>query len=176
MNTLAQVNDSLRSCWGTIDQGVLIGVLVGAVLPLCFYLVLGLILRRRRRCRGVRIPGEGGVLFVSVAAVREFVRRLVHEFDDAAFHALELERRGPGYVFNVSIDVAPAADMVALRTQINEHLREEAARRMGLVGTVLEVNVVIHRLLANERKWRRQRGEPAAAPEGDEASQSVEGR
>ena len=157
MDSLGQLTDRLRGGWESIDQGLLVGILLGAALPLLLYLLLGLLLRRR--CRGVRIDGEGGVLFVSVTAVRELVRQLIDEFSDASFHALELDRRRTGYVFNVSVDVAPAAEMIALRGQINERLRAAAARRLGLDGQVLEVNVIVHRLLINERKWRRQKGD-----------------
>lgn len=171
MDSLGQLGDRLRGGWESIHQGVLIGVLLGAVLPLLLYLLLGLMLRRRR-CRGVRIDGDGGVLFVSVTAVRELVRQLVDECSDASFHALGLDRRRTGYVFDVSVDVAPGAEMVALREQINEKLRAAAARRLGLNGQVLEVNVIIHRLLTNERKWRRQKGdaidsEPTPTTRGD---------
>ena len=111
------------------------------------------------------------MLFVSAAAVREFVRRLVQECDNASFQALELDRRGDGYVFNVSVDVAPTADMVELQKQLSEQLREEAGRRMGLVGKVLEVNVVVHRILANERKWRRQKPQPEPPEDDSEAGE-----
>ncbi len=157
MGSLGQLGERLRNGWEAIDQGFLVGVLIGAALPLLLYLLLGLLLHRRR-CRGVRIAGEGGVLFVSVTAVREFVRGVVHEFAEASFHALELDWRRTGYIFNVSVDVAPGAELVALREQINGRLRAEAARRLGLDGQVLEVNVVVHRLLANDRKWRRRKG------------------
>jgi hypothetical protein len=160
MDSLARLSERLRGGLAAIDQGFLVGVAIGLALPLVFYVLLG-ILRHGRRCRGVRIVGAGGVLFVSVAAVREFVRRLVDELADASFHLLELERRGTGYVFNISVDVAPEADMIALREELNVRLRAEADRRLGLEGQVLEVNVVIHRLLASERKWQRRKGDVA---------------
>jgi hypothetical protein len=158
MGSLAQLNDRLAGYWGAIDQGFLVGILLGAALPLLLYLVLGLLLRRRR-CRGLRIAGDGGTLFVSIAAVREFVRQLVHECPDASFHALELVQRGDSYRFDVAVDVSPTADMVALRRDIGERLRREVGTRLGLAERVPEVNLVIHRLLANERRWRRQKGD-----------------
>jgi hypothetical protein len=158
MGSLAHLNERLAGYWESIDQGFLVGVLLGAALPLLLYLVLGLLLRRRR-CRGLRIAGEGGTLFVSIAAVREFVRRLVHEFPDASFHALELTQRGDGYRFDVAIDVPPTADMMALRHDIGDRLRREAGARLGLADKIPEVNVVIHRILANEQKWHRQKGD-----------------
>jgi hypothetical protein len=166
MDNLAQWNTRLSAYWERIDQGVLVGVLLGAALPLLFYLVLGLFLHRRR-CRGLKVVGDGGVLFVSLPAVKEFVRRVVHEFPDSSFHSLELDHCNGGYQFNVSVDVLPTADMVGLRQEIGARLREEARARLGLADRVVEVNLVIHRLLANEKKWRRQKGDAMVGQESD---------
>jgi hypothetical protein len=174
MDSLAQFNERLAGCWESIDQGFLIGILLGAALPLLFYLILGMFFRRRR-CRGLRVAGDGGMLFVNMAAVREFVRRLVHEYPDASFHALEVVQKGDGYRFDIAVDVSPAADMTALRREIGEQLRKEATERLGLADRVQEVNLIIHRILANERKWRRQKGdtpsETTVAPEEEQGSE-----
>lgn len=147
--------ESIGDYWATgIDRGFLSGFSVGVLLLLLIHLLV-ILRRNRNRCRGVRIDGEGGTLFVSVVAVREFVRRLVQEFPGVSFHSLVLDRRKQGYGFEVSLDVAPDTDMLALQGRLNERLRSETGRRLGLEGRVAVVNVTIHRLLSDGKKWRR---------------------
>lgn len=143
------------------------GFAAGATLV--FLLVLLVLVRRQRRrcrCRGVRIEGEGGELFVSLTAVREFVRRLVQDIDGASFHSLDLRRRQTGYVFDVSLDVVPESDLPALQERLNESLRSAAGRKLGIEGRVAAVNVAIHRLAPGGGK-RRSRKETAPDREDD---------
>ena len=103
--------ESIGDHWATgIDEGFLSGFSVGALLVLLICLLV-ILRRHRNRCRGVRIDGEGGTLFISVVAVREFVRRLVQEFPGVSFHSLVLDRRKQGYGFEVSLNVAPDTDI-----------------------------------------------------------------
>ena len=162
MAILDRLNDQWRGCWESIgdywatgiDRGFLSGFSAGVLLLLLVCLLV-ILHRRRNRCRGVRIEGEGGTLFVSVVAVREFVRRLVQEFPGVSFHSLVLARRKQGYGFEVSLDVAPDTDMLALQGRLSERLRSETGRRLGLEGRVAVVDVTIHRLLPDGKKWRR---------------------
>lgn len=176
MGSLDRLKDQLRGYWESIgdywatgiDDGFLSGFSVGALLLLLIYLLV-ILRRQRNRCRGVRIDGEGGTLFISVVAVREFVRRLVQEFPGVSFHSLELNRRKQGYGFEVSLDVAPDTDMPALQGLLNQRLRSETGRRLGLEGQVAVVDVTIHRLLADGKKWRRRQEAAVGKDDSPEA-------
>jgi hypothetical protein len=164
--------EGIGGYWATMpDRGFLSGFLAGIALVLLVLLLL-VLRRRRNRCRGVRIAGEGGTLFVSVVAVREFVRRLVPDFPGTSFHSLDLDRSKQGYVFDVVLDVAADTDMPALQAKFSERLRSETGRRLGLEGRVAVVNVTIHRLLPDGKRGRRH--PDAAGSERDGSAEALD--
>lgn len=138
--------DRWCSAWmeaGTAESAefFLRGVAVGIAAMLLVVLVV-LMLGRHRRARGISISGETGGLYVTQAAVREFVGAVMDEFSEAALHGMSLRRQGGGYAMRLALHVAPGAEVVQLVEDIRRRIIRQVTERMGL-DAPLKVNVTV---------------------------------
>jgi len=146
----------------TVRNGFIVGLAVGVVLPLGIRLLIWLIARRRSRSAGITIHGEHGDLHVSVAAVREFVIRIVSEFREASLRSVHMRRLGSVEIIDIGVNAVPGTDLVLLHTSISQRVREEAAKKLGLDESHGRVNVVVDHYSADEaRIAKRVRRVPA---------------
>jgi hypothetical protein len=143
MNSLAS---TWCVAWDEIGRGdgteyLLSGMGIGVVAVLIIVLLL-IMLRRQRKSGGIAIGGENGSLYVTQAAVREFVGVVMQDFSEAALHGMSLRRGGGGYTMRISIHVAPGAEVMSLVEDIRRRIIRQVVERMG-VDAPLKVNVTV---------------------------------
>jgi len=133
------------------------GVIAGAGLCLALSIVLYiayLVVFRRKRCRGITMSSDAGDLVITIVAVREFVRSILHEFSEASMHGISLQERRGGLDLTIDLDVLPDVPVVPLVTRLREEVTKRAADQLG-IDLPIRVHVAIRSLAANERKIAR---------------------
>lgn len=140
----------------SVRDGFLVGLTIGLILPLGLRLLFWLVCRRRRKSTGIVIHGEHGDLRVSVAAVREFVMRIVSEFHEAALRSVCMKRHGAVEIIEIAVDAVPGTDLVSLQTSLSQRVKEEAARKLGLNVSRGRVNVNVDHYSADESRIARR--------------------
>lgn len=152
------------------QEGFVTGLAAGLLLVLLVCLVLAIV-RGRRRCRGVTIPGDDGSLFVTVNAVREFVARVLCDFSETALHGVELQRHGTDLTLILDLEVLPDTAVLPLAERLRAQLIEEAGTKIG-IRTGLRIDLVVRSLTARQDKIAKQtrRAVSAKLPPLPEAS------
>ncbi len=133
------------------------GILLGAAL-IILLLILIRLLRRvffgKRKLKGVTVPGSAGNLFVTMHAIRQFIQRILYEFDEVSLSSVTVTQRRGEILFAIDLEVTPDVELVPLRDQIQQRVIEDAERRLGL-GLPVKVNLDIRSIQANSRKLSR---------------------
>ena len=159
---MATLNDFYDTLTGWIDLPQRFGVgaefedgfLAGIALALVAAALLWLAarpLRRRRACREVTVKGDKGDLIITATAIREFITRIILEFENAALRSVRLRQSRGGIVMWVEIAAVPDADLVPLRDMLQERIIQDAAAKLGL-GMPLRVNVQVKSMEADQQK------------------------
>lgn len=175
MPTVAGLMD-WASSFGTIfetlavREGFVSGFAVGFILPVGILFAWWLVMRRRRRCKAVRIPGEGGDLVIAAVAVREFIQRIVAEFHELELLGVRLQRRKRATDIRIRVNAVPGANIKLLKEALKDMVRGEAAEKMGLDDTLGNVHVDVQKYSANKRAIEKKarktaRREPGGSPE-----------
>lgn len=151
-----------------VREGFLCGLGIGLVITLGVVLVILLCSARRRHCRMIVIPGDGGDLIVSAQAVREFLQRIVAEFRDLELLGVQLYRRRQATDITVRLDAVPGANVRELRDALKDTIRAETAAKLGFGDVLGSIHIEVLRYSANERRIARKAGKAlgtaAAAP------------
>jgi len=155
------------------NDGVVVGISVGVVV-LLFYWLLRRLLRRRTMCEGITITGEHGDVFITVNAVYEFVRRILYEFAEASLQSVNLTQKKSGLSMQVGIAVVPNTDLVPLRDRLQGRIIADAEQRMGIT-LPLRVHLSIRSLEADEGKIARRsrKGNPDAPNDSQSAGSAA---
>lgn len=127
-----------------------LGLCTGMLLVLLIVLLV-LCIRRRRRSRGIAVSGANGDLYVTSGAVREFVARVLDEFNEAGLCAVALRKRRDGYLMRIALQVSPDTEVIRLVEDIRRRIIRQAADKMGL-DKPLKVNVVVRSFSQPDKK------------------------
>lgn len=127
--------------FGVFLNDFLSGFGTGMLLMALVWLLI-ILIRRRRRARGIMIRGESGFMYVTPTAVREFVARVLDEFNEAALCAVSLRQNREHSVMTIAIQVSPDAEVVTLVEDIRRRIIQQAVAKLGMQKT-LRVNVNI---------------------------------
>jgi len=118
--------------------------------------VVLLVLYRRRRCRGIRVAGEGGDLIISAVAMREFMQRLVAEFNELELLGVKLRRHHGLNDIAVRVNAVPGSNLKAVKDALKERIRAEASEKLGLDDLLGDIHIDVQRLSADERAIARK--------------------
>ena len=143
---LEWVNGELLGMPGSFFLGGIVGMLIVLLLVL-----LALLIRRRRRSRGIWIRGDNGSLYVTPNAIREFVARVMQEFNEVALHAVWLRQRRDRYTMHIAIQVSPDTEVMTLVEDIRRRIIQQANHKIGLEKT-LQVNVTVRSFATPEKR------------------------
>jgi hypothetical protein len=124
---------------------------IGGMLVVLLVVLFILLVRRRRRSRGIWIRGDNGSLYVTPNAIREFVARVMQEFNEAALHAVWLRQGRDRYTMHIAIQVSPDTEVIALVEDIRRRIIQQASRKIGL-EKALRVNVTVRSFSPPEKK------------------------
>ncbi len=144
--------------WLGVSSGFQDGFVAGVALSLvAALLLLALVhrIRHRTACKSVTVKGEQGDLVVTLNAVREFVKRILHDFGDTSLQALRLRHARSGLVMTVEVAVVPDTELVPLRDMLQERIIKDAAAQLGL-SMPLRVNIQVRSLEADQAKIARK--------------------
>ncbi|OGV71718.1 MAG: hypothetical protein A3K19_12330 [Lentisphaerae bacterium RIFOXYB12_FULL_65_16] len=160
MDYVDRFAEFLRAIWREeqfefIKEGFVAGLALGLVLIFLVLLML-LFLRSRRRCAGVTIQSEYGELHVTVNAMREFVTRILCEFQEASMRSIYLRRSGGNLILTIVLDAVPDTDLVSLQDRVSRRVIAEAAEKIGTQGLLQRVNVTVRSYTAEQSKIVRQ--------------------
>ncbi len=133
--------EALRDTFGVFMNDFLTGFAVGTAVLLLIFL-LALLIRRRRRSRGIMLHSGNGFLFVTPVAVREFVARVLDEFNEASLGAVTLRQFKDQCDMTIGLQISPDADVIALVEDIRRRIIHQAVAKLGMQKT-LKVNVNI---------------------------------
>lgn len=134
-----------------VREGFITGLAIGFVLPVGILLIWWIVARRRRRCKAVRIPGEGGDLIISSVAVREFIQRIVADFHELELLGVRLRQRKRATDIEIRVNAVPGANIKLLKEALKDEVRAEAAEKMGLDQDLGSVHVDVQKYSADER-------------------------
>ncbi|MDT8389348.1 MAG: hypothetical protein RRC34_02450 [Lentisphaeria bacterium] len=121
--------------WLGVGEDFQDGFFAGIALFLVLFLLLVLIKRvalRKRGTVGIAVGGGMGELFITTSAVREFVARLLGEFDAVHLRAFKLVTRGKKVTLTLEISVAARTGLPPLRDAIQERVITEMEEKLGL--------------------------------------------
>lgn len=167
MNALNNFYESLTewlnlNVWLGVDKSFQLGFVAGVACILVLVLIWACIrlrLARRERCKGITITGERGDMFITLNAIREFVKRILSEFGETSLEGIKLRQRGNTLVLVVEVVVRPDVELVPLRDTMQNRIVEEAEKRLG-IDRPFQVNVTVKSVEATEKqvgnKHRRQ--------------------
>lgn len=150
-------------------EGFICGLAVGFILPVGILFVWWIVMHRRRRCRAVTIPGDGGDLVISSVAVREFIQRIVADFHELELLGVRLQRRKRATDIRIRVNAVPGANIKLLKEALKDQVRSEAEEKMGLDESLGNVHVDVQKYSASERAIEKKarktaRREPASTP------------
>lgn len=121
--------------WLNVGEDFQDGFFAGLAFLLVLFLLLLLIQRmacRSRNAGGIRIGGQQGDLFITTNAVREFVARILKDFDGLKLRSLKLRTRGRHVRLTLEVGVLSDSGLPALRDAVQARVISEAENRLGL--------------------------------------------
>jgi hypothetical protein len=103
--------------------------------------VLGWLLSSRK-CQGIMLPGEHGNLFVTTAAIEDFIIRTLADVDDMLIDRVRLKKKGSRYAVVVTLRVSSESNVSELRPQIEQRILNNTKAKIG-VDSITEVNILL---------------------------------
>ncbi len=162
-------------------QGFVVAAALGALCVLTAVLVWALCRSGQRRGRVTiqTVDSELGSLYITVNAIREFVTRILCEFQEASLRNVSLRPGARGFwarffslltfrkpdsrwVLTIEADALPTTDLVALQAKVSQRVLEEAGTKMGT--NFGRVDIVIHSYSAKQAKIDKQTRRAGAQP------------
>ena len=147
---VAQVLNKYLGVESAFGYGVVAGVAGIVVLLLLVWLIRKLA-GVSNKCKGITVEGDHGDLFVTVGAVREFVKRTLAEYDDASLHNIRLREIRNTLIMEVELDVHPDTDLVPLRDSIQNTILRDVSEKIGAKQSV-RINLHVRSLESGGRK------------------------
>ncbi|MBN2451197.1 MAG: hypothetical protein JXR77_12455 [Lentisphaeria bacterium] len=175
VSRLGEWFQSLREIFAVqaVGEGFLCGLAVGLILPIGAFLVVWLLLKRRKRCRFICVPSEGGNLTLSAVAMREFLQRIVAEFRELELLGVALYQCKRQTDIHVRVNVTPEASIRVVKDALKERVRTETSDKMGLDELLGDVHVDVLRYSASERRIARKADRALGHARSREASEAA---
>ncbi len=139
--------------WSEYCQGFVLGMIF-VLLLLILIRIIGRMIFGRRKLKGVTVAGSAGNLHVSIHAIRQFIHRILNEFDEVSLSSVEVRQKRGEILFTIDLEVVPNVELVPLRDRIQQRVVEDAERRLGL-GLPVKVDLEIRSIQANAKKSSR---------------------
>ncbi len=139
--------------WSDYCQGFFFGMILVLVVSLLVRLLWPLV-TGRRKFKGVVVAGSAGNLYITINAIRQFIHRILTEFEEVSLSSVTVRETRGQIVFSIDLEVVPDVDLVPLRDQIQGRVMEDAEKRLGL-GLPIKVNLDIRSIQANARRLSR---------------------
>ncbi|MFW5893524.1 MAG: hypothetical protein ACOCUY_00115 [Verrucomicrobiota bacterium] len=149
--------------------GFTLGFFVGAICILL--LVILLVLHRHNKIRrdSVTVNSENGTLFITSNAVREFVGRILGQYEAASLHGIALRQRSDSLNLRIDMDVLPDTQVVPMVDDIRAAIIGQAAEKLGITMPI-RVDVSLRSLSAKEGKIDRQHRRSGVSVKGSKPS------
>lgn len=139
--------------WEDYGQGFFFGFAVLLLLLVLIWLFKPLF-SRKRKFKGVMVAGSVGNLYITINAIRQFIHRILTEFEEAALSSVSVREIRGQIVFSVELEVVPDVDLVPLRDRIQQRIVDDAENRLG-IGMPIKVNLDIRSIEANAKRPSR---------------------
>lgn len=135
--------------------GFTCGFAVGGILLCLVVLLIHLVTHRRNTCDTIVVEGDAGSLYITSNAVREFVSRILGEYQEASLHTIVLRQKRDLLILQVDVDVLPDTSVVPLVERLRTEIISEAGEKLGITMPI-RVNVSLRSLSAKEKRIVRQ--------------------
>jgi len=109
-----------------------IGFLVGLLLAVLIIFAYLVIITRKNANKGISIEEEGGLFFLSVDAIRTFLRSIVHTFPNIELKDLKLKKRNDAFLLKLYLQAPAGSDLVNIRKNLREQIFKEIKAKLGL--------------------------------------------
>jgi len=136
------------------------GFFWGMMFILVLFILMGFMkwqAKRRRKFKGVTVPGTSGNLYITKNAVQQFVHRIMNEFDEASLVSMSVQEVKKQIVFKIDLKTVPGADLVPLRDQLQKRILEDAENRLG-ISMPIKVHIYTESVEARPKKGKRKVG------------------
>ncbi|MCM8534704.1 MAG: alkaline shock response membrane anchor protein AmaP [Lentisphaeraceae bacterium] len=110
---------------------------------------------RSKKCPGISIPGEQGNLFVTTAAVEDFIIRILADVDDMLIDKVRLQKRGSRYGVVITLRVSAESNVSELRPIIEQRIIQMAESKIG-IDSISEVNILLKNFSAKESQINKR--------------------
>ncbi len=162
--------------------GFTLGFFVGAVFILL--VVILLVLHRHTKVQRdcVTVDSENGTLYITSNAVREFVERILGQYQAASLHGITLRQRSERLILRIDMDVLPDTQVVPMVDDIRAAIIGQASEKLGITMPI-RVDVSLRSLSAKEGKIVRQhrrsavpvkRSKPAGGADDESAAETAD--
>ena len=102
-----------------------------------------------KKCQGVKIEGENGNLFVTTAAIEDFIIRTLADVDDMLIDKVRLVKKGSKYSVVIVIRVSGDSNVSELRPIIENRVLRKTEEKIG-IDSITEVNITLKNFSAKE--------------------------
>ncbi|MFA6816298.1 MAG: hypothetical protein WCS73_08395 [Lentisphaeria bacterium] len=120
-----------NSClWVSADFRI--GFWVGLLLAVLIVLAYLVIVARKGANKGISIEEKGGLFFLSVDAIRTFLRSVVHTFPNIELKDLKLKKRNGAFLLKLYLQAPAGSDLVDTRKNLREEIFKEIKAKLGL--------------------------------------------
>ncbi len=146
--------------WLNVEPPFSDGLVAGMALAIAAFLILWLVARRlrgRKVCRNIVVPGDKGNLVISINALREFITRILYDFDEASLSNVSLKQHRDRILLDIDVAVVPQTNLIPLRDVLQARIMQDAQDKLG-IQTIMKVDITIKSMEANERKIAKKSG------------------
>lgn len=102
-----------------------------------------------KKCPGVKIEGENGNLFVTTAAIEDFIIRTLADVDDMLIDKVRLIKKGSKYSVVITLRVSGDSNVSELRPIIEDRVLKKTEEKIG-IDSISEVNITLKNFSAKE--------------------------
>mgnify|MGYP000314761086 CR=1 FL=1 len=162
--------------WLNTSQSFESGFVTGMTVVLVLLLLYVMVKRRFRgpeKNKGITVSGENGDLFITLNAIREFIKRIISGFSELHLEQVKLRQKSNSLHLVINLSATPDADLIPLRDAVQNQIVTEGSNRLGL-DMPLKVDISIRSLEANKRRISKKHSAPAEGADNQNAN-SAEG-
>ena len=102
-----------------------------------------------RNARAYQIEGENGNLFVTTAAIEDFIIRTLADVDDMLIDKVRLVKKGSKYSVVITLRVSGDSNVSELRQIIEDRVLKKTEEKIG-IDSITEVNITLKNFSAKE--------------------------
>lgn len=156
-----------------MSTGFVLGFCVGGGLFVLLYAWARIRMTAKAgRCDGVTVESDTGSLFISANAIREFITRIVSEFEEASVHSIVLRNRGETLRVRLRLEVLPETVVQPLSEELRSRIITRSDEQLGIEQPI-QVDIDIRSLSAKAGRIARQRRRARTATESQSSFQTA---